>query len=198
VKVLVTGSCGLIGSEAVLHYHQRRASKIVGIDNNMRARFFGAGGDTLWMKEKLKKECRNYHHLCIDIRDRLRISRIISELKPDIIIHTAAQPSHDFAAQVPFLDFEVNAMGTLNLLEATRQSSPDSTFIFMSTNKVYGDSPNKIRLRELKKRWDFADSQYSQGIPETLSIDQSKHSLFGCSKLSADILVQEYVENISE
>ena len=191
MKVLVTGSCGLIGSEAVKFYN-KKADLVIGIDNNMRADFFGQDGDTNWMKKVLEVECHKYRHLNIDIRDRVEIPKIMKELKPDLLIHCAAQPSHDLAARMPFIDFEVNAMGTLNLLEATRLYTPESVFIFMSTNKVYGDAPNNIKLKELQTRWDYEELGYLNGIPETFSIDQSKHSLFGASKAAADILVQEY------
>jgi len=191
MKVLVTGSCGLIGSEAV-KYYDRRADLVVGIDNNLRAEFFGPDGDTAWVRKKLETGCQKYKHKSVDIRDREKITEIITQLKPELIIHCAAQPSHDLAAQIPFIDFEVNAVGTLNLLEAARHHTPDSVFIFMSTNKVYGDGPNSIKLQELKTRWEYDDQQYKNGIPESFSIDQSKHSLFGASKAAADLLVQEY------
>lgn len=191
MKVLVTGSCGLIGSEAV-RYYDKRAELVVGIDNNMRAEFFGKDGDTTWVKNTLEVECPKYKHLSVDIRDREKIAEIVDDVRPDLIIHCAAQPSHDLAALIPCVDFEVNAVGTLNLLEATRRSVPEAVFIFMSTNKVYGDAPNKIKLKEMKTRWDYDDTYYSNGIPESFSIDQSKHSLFGASKVAADILVQEY------
>jgi CDP-paratose 2-epimerase len=191
VKTLITGSCGLIGSEAV-KYYDRRAEVVIGIDNNMRAEFFGPDGDTEWKRKELETTCWNYHHLSLDIRNREAIAKTVKELKPDLIIHSAAQPSHDLAAKIPFTDFEVNAVGTLNLLESVKRSAPEAVFIFMSTNKVYGDAPNRIRLKELKTRWDYDDPQYTDGIPETFSIDHSKHSLFGASKVAADILVQEY------
>ena len=191
MKVLVTGSCGLIGSEAV-RYYDRRAELVVGIDNNMRADFFGPDGDTTWVRNKLQTECPKYKHISADIRDREQMFKIVGEMKPDLTIHCAAQPSHDLAARIPFKDFEVNAIGTLNLLEAIRHASPESVFIFMSTNKVYGDTPNKIKLKELSTRWDFDDAQYVNGIPESFSIDQCMHSLFGASKVAADVLVQEY------
>ena len=191
MRVLITGSCGLIGSEAVQHYN-KRAELVVGIDNNMRAEFFGPEGDTTWVRNRLEAECPRYKHESVDIRDREKVTRIIAELEPDLIIHCAAQPSHDLAARIPFVDFEVNALGTLNLLEATRNSVPEAVFIFMSTNKVYGDGPNKVKLRELETRWEYDDERYVNGIPESFSIDNSKHSLFGASKVAADILVQEY------
>jgi len=165
---------------------------VIGIDNNMRAEFFGADGDTSWMLDRLKTECSKYEHAAVDIRNREQVIKIVSEAKPDLIIHCAAQPSHDLAARIPFVDFEVNALGTLNLLEAARQAVPDTVFVFMSTNKVYGDAPNEIRLKELSTRWEYDEEQYVNGIPESFPIDQSKHSLFGASKLAADVLVQEY------
>lgn len=191
MKVLITGSTGLIGSEAVKYYDDR-AELVVGIDNNMRAEFFGVDGNTDWKRKELETKCSKYRHESVDIRDRKAIKKIIRELKPNLIIHCAAQPSHDLAAKIPFIDFEVNAVGTLNLLEATRNEIPESVFIFMSTNKVYGDAPNRIKLKELKTRWDYDDPDYVNGIPESFTIDQSKHSLFGASKVAADILVQEY------
>lgn len=191
MKVLITGSCGLIGSEAV-NYYNKRSERVIGIDNNMRQEFFGSDGDTTWMQRKLKDECQKYEHLSADIRGRDKILEIFDEIRPDLIIHCAAQPSHDLAARIPFIDFDVNAVGTLNLLEATRICVPDSVFIFMSTNKVYGDAPNKIRLKEFGTRWDYEDPRYVNGIPESFTIDQSMHSLFGASKVAADIMVQEY------
>ena len=191
MKVLVTGSCGLIGSEAV-RYYDRRAEIVAGIDNNMRREFFGPDGDTTWMQKRLEAECTRYRHHGADIRDRQEIARLVDELKPDLILHCAAQPSHDLAARIPFVDFEVNALGTLNLLEAARSSVPEAVFVFTSTNKVYGDGPNRIPLRELETRWDYDDPAYANGIPETFSIDQSTHSIFGASKVAADVLVQEY------
>lgn len=191
MKVLITGSCGLIGSEAV-HYYNSRADLVVGVDNNMRSSFFGKDGDTVWMRQLLEQQCGKYRHAALDIRDSGAMSDLMREVQPGLIIHCAAQPSHDLAAKIPFTDFEVNAQGTLNLLEAFRARVPESVFVFMSTNKVYGDAPNAIALRELDTRWDYGDPAYEMGIPETFSIDQSKHSLFGASKVAADILVQEY------
>ena len=190
-KVLVTGSCGLIGSE-VCRFFSRQGFQIHGIDDNHRAIFFGRDGDTTWVLEQLKAEIRGYQHSALDIRDRDGVLALVKETRPDLIIHTAAQPSHDRAASIPFLDFEVNAMGTLHLLEAARQACPESPFIHMSTNKVYGDHPNRIALRELDTRFEYADPAFNHGIPEEVSIDQSKHSLFGASKVASDILVQEY------
>jgi CDP-paratose 2-epimerase len=189
--VLVTGSAGLIGSEAV-EFYNRRASRVVGVDNNFRGLFFGGDGDTTIRRRALEETCERYSHVNLDIRDRSGVDGLIANLKPALIIHCAAQPSHDLAARIPYLDFETNAVGTLNLLEATRRHAPNACFIFMSTNKVYGDSPNNIALVELPTRWDYADLSYADGIDEDLTIDQSKHSLFGASKVAADILVQEY------
>jgi CDP-paratose 2-epimerase len=189
--VLVTGSCGLIGSQVAV-YFARHGYSVWGLDSNHRAEFFGPEGDTSWMLEHLRREIPDYRHDALDIRDRERLLRRIEEMRPDVIIHAAAQPSHDRAASIPFLDFEVNALGTLHLLEAARRFCPESPFIHMSTNKVYGDKPNSIRLRELETRWEYDDPAYEHGIAETFSVDQSTHSLFGASKLAADVLVQEY------
>ena len=189
--LLVTGSCGLIGSEVCFFFADKRY-EIHGIDNNQRAVFFGLQGDTQWMQEKLKSEIRSYVHHDLDIREREGVLNLFEEINPYAVVHTAAQPSHDKAASIPFDDFDINAVGTLNLLEAARRFCPESPFIHMSTNKVYGDTPNKIKLKELEKRWDYDDDLYQHGIAEDISIDQSKHSLFGASKVAADILVQEY------
>ena len=189
--VLVTGSCGLIGSEVSLFFFQL-GFNVVGIDNNLRAVFFGPEGDTTWVLSRLREKISGYRHSTLDIRNREVLLPFIKEVKPDLIVHTAAQPSHDRAAAIPFLDFETNALGTLHLLEAARQYCPESPFIHMSTNKVYGDRPNGILLKEFESRWDYADPAYENGIPEDLSIDQSKHSLFGASKVAADVMVQEY------
>lgn len=188
---LVTGSCGLIGSEVCIHL-SRNGYRIVGVDNNERAVFFGPEGDTRWSLDRLRSSIPDYKHFDLDIRDRPGVLQTIANIKPNIIVHTAAQPSHDRAAAIPFDDFDTNAVGTLNLLEAARRASPESPFVHMSTNKVYGDKPNTIRLRELETRWDYDDPEYENGIPETFSIDQSKHSLFGASKVASDIMVQEY------
>src|SRR5436305_7053127 len=190
-RALVTCSCGLIGSEVSLHLG-RQGFRVFGIDNNARAVFFGPEGDTRWSLERLQSKLPDYKHFDVDIRNREAILRLIAEIKPDAIIHTAAQPSHDRAASIPFDDFDTNAVGTLNLLEAARRTRPESPFVNMSTNKVYGDLPNTIRLRELDTRWDYDDPNYENGIPETFSIDQSKHSLFGASKVAGDVMVQEY------
>jgi CDP-paratose 2-epimerase len=190
-RLLVTGSCGLIGSAVTRSFAQRGFS-ITGIDSNHRAVFFGPEGDTNWVRGQLESEIQDYKHVPMDIRDREAVLSLIEELRPHLIIHAAAQPSHDRAAAIPFLDFEVNALGTLHLLEAARRSCPESPFIHMSTNKVYGDRPNRLPLVELEKRWDYADAIYQHGIAEDFSIDQSKHSLFGASKLASDVMVQEY------
>ncbi|MEJ7590180.1 MAG: NAD-dependent epimerase/dehydratase family protein [Planctomycetaceae bacterium] len=189
--LLVTGSSGLIGSEVCLHF-SALGWKIHGIDNNQRAVFFGPQGDTRWNQNRLADAISGFQHHEVDIRNRTGVLELLKSLKPDAIVHTAAQPSHDRAAAIPFDDFDTNAVGTLNLLEAVRQSCPESPFVHMSTNKVYGDRPNTIELKELDTRWDYNDNEYACGIPETFSIDQSKHSLFGASKVAADVMVQEY------
>jgi CDP-paratose 2-epimerase len=192
VKILlVTGSSGLIGSE-VVDYFCKLGWQVHGMDNNMRADFFGPGGDTRWNQRRLLEIHKNFRHHELDIRNRPAMLTMLKELKPDAVVHTAAQPSHDLAARRPFDDFDVNANGTLNLLEAARLACPESPFVHMSTNKVYGDSPNRIRLKELPTRWDYDDPAYANGITENFPIDQSKHSLFGASKVAADVLVQEY------
>jgi CDP-paratose 2-epimerase len=188
---LVTGSSGLIGSE-VSTYFAERGFDVHGIDNNQRAVFFGSTGDTRWNQHRLERTLKHFTHHELDIRDRAGTLSLVDGLRPDVVIHTAAQPSHDRAASIPFDDFDTNAVGTLNLLEAARRYCLESPFVHMSTNKVYGDRPNTIALTELDTRWDFADPAYSDGIPETLSIDASTHSLFGASKVAADVLVQEY------
>lgn len=191
MKVLITGASGLIGSEVAV-YFSARGGKIHGVDNNQRAVFFGPQGDTRWNQQRVARLIPGYEHHELDIRDRAGILRLMANLRPDVIIHAAAQPSHDRAAAIPFDDFETNAVGTLNLLEAARQSCPESPFVHMSTNKVYGDRPNFIPLIEKETRWDYADAEFAEGIPESFPIDQSKHSLFGASKVAADVLVQEY------
>jgi CDP-paratose 2-epimerase len=190
-KILVTGSSGLIGSEVCLFFH-RQGLQVHGIDNNQRAVFFGPQGDTRWNQQRLTKLIPGFAHHELDIRDRDNILNLLRTVGPDVIVHTAAQPSHDRAASIPFDDFDINATGTLNLIEAARRFCPESPFIHMSTNKVYGDRPNQIRLKELPARWDYDDPQFEHGIPETFSIDQSKHSLFGASKVASDVMVQEY------
>jgi len=191
MKILVTGSSGLIGSE-VCSYFSQRGHVIHGIDNNQRAVFFGPQGDTSWRLKELRETLPSFNHHELDIRERSKVLELMNSLKPDAIVHTAAQPSHDKAASIPFDDFDVNATGTLNLLESARQACPESPFVHMSTNKVYGDGPNSIEMKELDTRWEYADPTYANGIPETFSIDQCKHSLFGASKVAADVMVQEY------
>jgi CDP-paratose 2-epimerase len=190
-SVLITGSSGLIGSEVTTFFHNKGLF-VHGIDNNQRAEFFGPQGDTRWSRQRLVKTLPNFCHYELDIRDRQGVLDLTRKLRPSGIIHTAAQPSHDRAAAIPFDDFDTNAVGTLNLLEAARSACPESPFIHMSTNKVYGDLPNRIRLKELDTRWEYDDSNYLNGITESFSIDQSKHSLFGASKVAGDIMVQEY------
>jgi CDP-paratose 2-epimerase len=187
----VTGSSGLIGSE-VCTFLAARGFLVHGVDNNQRAAFFGPPGDTRWNQQRLSRELPGFEHHELDIRERPAVLALIAKLKPAAIVHTAAQPSHDLAAKIPFDDFDVNAIGTLNLLEAARRECRDSPFVHMSTNKVYGDRPNSIPLVEHQTRWDYADPDFAHGIPESLSIDQSKHSLFGASKLAGDVMVQEY------
>ena len=191
MRVLVTGSNGLIGSEVVSSF-AAEGHELHGIDNNMRADFFGPGGDTRWIQGRLLERFSGYRHHELDIRDRAAVLTCLEELRPQLIIHCAAQPSHDLAASRPFDDFDVNAVGTLNLLEAARNIVPQVVFVHMSTNKVYGDAPNEIALKELPSRWDYADPTFLDGIPEDFRIDQSKHSLFGASKVAADVMVQEY------
>jgi CDP-paratose 2-epimerase len=191
---LVTGSAGLIGSETCKRFHGE-GFDVVGIDNDMRARFFGAEASTALTRAKLEKSLKNYRHEAVDIRDNDRVDALFARLSASIkvVIHTAAQPSHDWAAREPHTDFSVNATGTLNLLEAARRHCPEAVFIFTSTNKVYGDTPNLLPLRELELRWEIDPAHaYHEGIDETMSIDQTKHSLFGASKVAADVLVQEY------
>jgi CDP-paratose 2-epimerase len=175
----------------VRHFHESGWT-VHGVDNNMRADFFGPQGDTRWNQERLARECRGFEHHELDMRDRAGVLDLVGTLRPSAIIHTAAQPSHDLAAQRPFDDFDVNAGGTLNLLEAARRHCPEAPFVHMSTNKVYGDRPNRIALKELETRWDYAAPAYADGIAEDFSIDQSKHSIFGASKVAADVMVQEY------
>ena len=190
-KLLVTGASGLIGSE-VCKYFDVEGWEIHGVDNNQRAVFFGPQGDTRWNQERLLKDLKNFHHHELDIRDRQGVIDLVASVKPDAIVHTAAQPSHDRAAAIPFDDFDTNAVGTMNFLEAARRAVPEAPFAHMSTNKVYGDAPNSLPLVEIETRWDYADPAYANGIAETFTIDQSKHSLFGASKVAADIMVQEY------
>lgn len=191
-KVLVTGSTGLIGSEAVRFFYGKGFA-VHGIDNNMRQYFFGKDGDTSWMKEKLLKELKNYTHHSVDIRDERKLRDLFKQHRFDLIIHTAAQPSHDWAAKEPLTDFSINATGTLVLLEYMREYAKDAVFIFTSTNKVYGDTPNTLPLVEKKTRWELPrEHRYWNGIDETMSVDASTHSIFGVSKVAADLMVQEY------
>jgi CDP-paratose 2-epimerase len=189
--VLITGSSGLIGSEAVEHF-DRQGYKAHGVDNNMRRIFFGDSGDTTWNLDRLRRITRNFIHHELDIRDRIAIETLFRSQRFDLIIHCAAQPSHDKAREIPILDFEVNALGTVNLLEATRIHCPEAIFIFLSTNKVYGDAPNEIPLKELETRWEYMRSEDYKGISENCRIDRTLHSLFGASKASADLMAQEY------
>ncbi len=193
--VLITGASGLIGSQAALFFAEK-GFDIVGIDNDMRRYFFGEDGSTAWRRERLERELQRYVHVDADIRDESAMDRVFSRYGRSIalVIHAAAQPSHDWAAREPLTDFSVNATGTLIVLEMTRRYCPDAAFIFTSTNKVYGDTPNLLPLVELETRWSVAPThQYSQhGIDESMSIDASMHSVFGASKVAADVLVQEY------
>src|SRR5215475_15276544 len=184
MKILVTGSSGLIGCEAVEHF-DRQGHHVHGIDNNMRQVFFGTPGDTTWNLRRLRSATRNFVHHDMDIRDRAALESLFRAHRFDLIIHCAAQPSHDKARDIPILDFEVNALGTVNLLEATRQHCPEAVFIFMSTNKVYGDAPNEIPMKELSTRWEYARPEDFHGVAETCRIDRSLHSLFGASKAAA-------------
>jgi CDP-paratose 2-epimerase len=190
-RAIVTGSSGLIGSEMV-SYLDARGWSIAGVDNNMRRDFFGEHGDTTWNLERLRSSTQSFEHHPLDIRDRDAIDRLVVEVRPELIVHCAAQPSHDLAASRPFDDFEVNAVGTLNLLEAARRHAPEAPFAFLSTNKVYGDAPNELELVELETRFDYADAAYADGIDETMRIDGTMHSIFGASKVAADVMVQEY------
>lgn len=189
--ILVTGSSGLIGSEAVEHF-DRQGHRVIGIDNNMRKVFFGTQGDTTWNLDRLKRSTKKFEHSNIDIRDRNALNDLFKANSFDLVVHCAAQPSHDKARDIPVLDFEVNALGTVNLLEATRQHQRDAVFIMMSTNKVYGDSPNEIPLKELETRYDYAHPEDHNGVTESCRIDQTLHSLFGASKAAADLVAQEY------
>ncbi len=192
-KILITGSGGLVGSEAA-RFYLKRGRTVVGVDNDMRKYYFGEEASTEWNVKELAKEYPNYERQEIDVRDFEKLKELFKENEFDLIVHAAAQPSHDWAAREPFVDFGTNALGTLNMLEALRQYAPEAAFVFVSTNKVYGDSPNRLPLVELETRYEIDKSHefYERGIDETMSIDQSLHSLFGVSKASADLLVQEY------
>ena len=195
---IITGSCGLVGSEAAIFF-SKKGFDIVGIDNNSRKFFFGKDGDISWIKYKLKNTLKNYNHYNVDIKNYSNLEKIFKKFKKNIsvIIHCAAQPSHDWAKNKPIIDFEINAKGTLNLLELTRLYCPASPFIFMSTNKVYGDNPNMLPIEEKKTRWEIKKThKFYQGIDETMSIDNCTHSFFGASKSYADLIVQEYGKNI--
>ncbi len=192
-KALITGSAGLIGSQSV-HFFAQKGYEIIGVDNNMRQYFFGAEASTEWNKKALEEKYpKQYRHVSADIRNMEALEKIFVDNKFDIIIHTAAQPSHDWAAKEPLTDFGVNALGTLNLLECLRKYSPEATFIFTSTNKVYGDTPNRLPLLEIETRWELPElHEFYKGINESMSIDQTLHSVFGASKVAADVMVQEY------
>ena len=190
-KLLVTGSSGLIGSEVVA-YFCGQGWDVYGIDNNQRADFFGPAGDTRWNQRRLEASYDRFRHWEIDIRDRDAVLGCVKALRPSLIVHTAAQPSHDLAASRPFDDFDTNAVGTMNLLESARRWAPEAVFVHMSTNKVYGDAPNELPLNELPTRWEYARPEDFDGIDESMRIDRSKHSLFGASKVAADVMVQEY------
>ena len=195
---LITGSCGLVGSESA-YFFSKKGFDILGLDNNARRFFFGKDGDILWIKKKLKKDIKNYKHLDLDITNYQALSKIFRKYKKKIkiIIHAAAQPSHDWAKNKPFIDFEINSRGTLNLLELTKKYCPETPFIFMSTNKVYGDNPNKLPLVEKTNRWEIKNThKFKSGIDESMSIDDCTHSFFGVSKSYADLIVQEYGKNI--
>jgi len=189
-SAIITGSSGLIGSECV-SFLDARGWEVNGVDNNMRREFFGPDGDTTRNLERLQGGTRRFTHHAIDIRDRVKIDELFAARRPDLVVHCAGQPSHDLAASRPFDDFEVNALGTLNLLEAARRYAPESPFVFMSTNKVYGDAPNEIPLVELETRWDYTPL-FANGIDESMRIDATMHSIFGASKVAADVMVQEY------
>jgi len=190
-RVFVTGSSGLVGSEAVAYFDQRGWA-VDGVDNNMRRSFFGPDGDTTWNLARLRQVVHHFTHHDLDIRDRAAMFDLVRTRRPDLLVHCAAQPSHDLARDRPFDDFEVNAVGTLNLLEAVRQHAPETPFAFMSTNKVYGDAPNERPLVEQATRWEYADPADWEGIDEGCRVDATLHSLFGASKLAADVMVQEY------
>ncbi len=188
---LITGSSGLIGSEAV-EYFDKLGWETCGVDNNMRMDFFGPGGDTRPRLKRLLAAAKRFEHKSLDVRDREAMAGLVRKTKPDMVIHCAGQPSHDLAKDRAFDDFDVNAVGTLNLLEAVRHYSPEAVFIFMSTNKVYGDGPNFLPLKELDTRWEYADEKDVEGIAEDFPVDRTTHSIFGASKVAADIMTQEY------
>ena len=191
MRVLVTGSNGLIGSEAVI-YFDTLGAEVTGVDNNMRAVFFGPDGDTRWNQQRLQSQAPRFRHVELDIRNREGVLALLAERPFDLVVHCAAQPSHDLAAKMPFEDFDVNAVGTLNMLEALRRHRPEAVFILMSTNKVYGDAPNEVPLQEQPTRWEYARPEDLAGISENCRIDRCLHSLFGASKVAADVIAQEY------
>jgi CDP-paratose 2-epimerase len=191
MRILITGSNGLIGSEAVVYFDALGAD-VVGLDNNMRATFFGKDGDTRWNQHRLEKTTKHFRHQELDIRNREDVLAVLAREEVDVVVHCAAQPSHDLAAKMPFEDFDTNAVGTLNLLEATRRYRPDAVFLMMSTNKVYGDVPNELPLVELPTRWEYAREEDRHGVSEECRIDRALHSLFGASKVAADVMAQEY------
>jgi len=191
MKILVTGSSGLIGSEVVSHFHNL-GWEVHGIDNNMRANFFGADGSNQWNQSRLQVSLKGFWHHELDIRNRQAILECVSELRPDAVVHAAAQPSHSLSAQRPFDNFDINTVGTFNLLEAVRQFAPEAIFVFMSSNKVYGDAPNELPLKELETRWEYSRQEDYAGISEEMRLDRSTHSLFGATKVASDTLVQEY------
>jgi CDP-paratose 2-epimerase len=190
-RILVTGSSGLIGSEVCVHFHSL-GWQVHGVDANLRAFFFGPKGDTRWNQSRLQRELKNFYHHELDVRDREGVRELVEQLRPKALVHAAAQPSHDLASKLPFDDFDTNAVGTINLLESVRRYCADAVFVYMSTNKVYGDAPNALPLNELQTRWEYARPQDWAGIREDFTIDQSKHSLFGASKVAGDVMVQEY------
>lgn len=190
-RVLVTGSSGLVGSEAVLFY-DRLGWEVCGVDNNMRQEFFGPGGDTTWNLEHLRTQTKRFEHRGLDIRDRAQVLALFTQRRFDFVVHCAAQPSHDLAAKMPFEDWDVNAGGTFNLLEAARRHCPEAPFVFMSTNKVYGDAPNEIPLVETETRYEYQREEDRHGVDENCRIDRCLHSLFGASKCAADVAAQEY------
>ena len=194
--VIITGSCGLVGSEASFFFNQK-GFKVIGIDNNFRKKFFGSEGSTIWIKKKLFN-INNYEHFNTDIRNKEALRKIFKKYKNNVklVIHCAAQPSHDFAKNNSKIDFEVNALGTLNMLSLTEKYCKYAAFIHMSTNKVYGDNPNKLKLKEKKFRWEINEKKYYKGIDEKFSIDNCTHSFFGVSKTYADLIVQEYGKNV--
>jgi len=195
--VIITGSCGLVGSESV-KFFTLKGFDVIGIDNNQRQKFFGKDGDTTWIKKNLIKICKNYTHCNVDIRNYQALEKIFKKYKSSIklIIHSAAQPSHDWAKKKPFIDFNINALGTLNILDLTKKYSCNAPFIFLSTNKVYGDNPNLLPLKELKSRWEISKkNKFQKGIDESMSLDNCVHSFFGASKSYADLIVQEYGKN---